>query len=1256
MTLPFKIESENINRLNDHQLTLLLKELLHAECCKFEIPQRSVEVALNIRAGDGGEDGRVSWSGGVEETDYIPNRLTIFQNKATDMGPSDYAKEIITASRKGASGSLKQNVEDVLSQSGSYIVFTTQELNKYQKENRISEIRNKLREIEKTYANSCDIRIYDASQIAGWVNNYISTIVSVQNWLGISVERGLKSFEQWKEYVDSFKFSFVSVESRKNILIDIPGKIINPKTCFRIIGLSGLGKTRTAFQIFEENEDLRSLVVYVDANYAPRIDALISDWISWGLKAIVVVDNCNYELHERLVAEVKRSSSRLSLLTLDYDIHSVGRGSYVYKLEAMTDSELMQLLSPVYESQLPDLYRIAAFAQGFPQMAVLLAEAKLSEDPKVGMLTEDDLAKKLLWRRDQVEDSKTLKILQALSLFDVFGVEKEVEKQLQYIASIIGIDIDSIYECVQAYSERGIIDRRGRFGQVVPKPLAIRLAGQWWSSSRSNTQKKLIRKLPNEMVEAFCRQVEKLDYHSNVKKMTEELCGPQGPFGQAEVILTDWGSRLFRSFVNVNPEVTCNALYHILKNFDQQHLHGVIDNPRRNLVWALERLCYHKNIFPRAAWCMLLLASAENESWSNNATGMFTQLFKVHYSGTEACLVDRLNIVRKALDFDLQSVDMVLLGALTQAVSAYGGGRSIGAEYQGTNPPLKDWKPETWEEIFDYWQESFKLLLIIFNRGGKQRDKVLAIIGSSIKWLILNDQINMLDIAIREIVASNGRYWPEALKTINSTFEYHSSELSQEAVDALNQWLELLSSDEAEIPEKLKILIINPPSEYKRDENGDYINIAAMKAKKLANEMSNNVDELIPYLRLLLDGEQRMSNVFGYHLVDEIEDLQRLITASFYVLKNIEKPDINFILGLYRKLFERSPQSWQEKIDLLLSDTDLIEFYPDFVNTGKAEKEHLDNILGLMRSEQLLPINVKVIGYGGVTKNIDTDILVDFCLKLSDIGDEVSWLALNIISRICFIESSMIEKYRRQISQLVVSAPLHQKHNSPLMDTYIWHDMADKLLKIKDQEFAIALTRQMLFSCKFELSYDDLFSYIKPLLINLMYSYGDILWPIFGEAIIQAKKMERYWLQQLLERDEGVSFNSPSVFSALSVESVVDWCFENPDIGPEFVASCLDILEYQDNDKTPSSLFIALLIRFGDDKYVKSSLNANMGTRGFSGSLVPYLESEKIAFTPLIDHENINVRTWVSEYITYLDKQIEHESSRDGERDLGVYF
>ncbi|MCK5851179.1 MAG: hypothetical protein KAH23_09710, partial [Kiritimatiellae bacterium] len=981
-------------------------------------------------------------------------------------------------------------------------------------------------------------------------------------------------------------------------------KVAEPKSCFRIMGLSGLGKTRTAFQVFEENETIRNLVVYVDANHAPTIDALVSDWVGLGLRAIIIVDNCEYRLHERLSREVCRESSLISLLTLDYNMESVSASTVCFRLGPMTDEELLQLLNPIYKDRLPDLERIATFAQGFPQMAVLLAEARLLEDPRIGELTEDELANKLLWRRGEAENPERIKILQACSLFDVFGIEKEVENQLEFIANVVGINLDNVYECVQEYSERGLIDRRGRYGQVVPKPLAIRLAGQWWTKTREQKQLELVNGIPEGMIEGFCHQIEKMDFHSDVKELTKKLCGPQGPFGQAEVILSVRGSRLFRSFVVVNPESTCAALYRSLGKLDNQQLHAIKGGTRRNLVWALEKLCFHKNIFSEAAWCMLLLASAENENYSNNATGMFAQLFSISLSGTAAKPKARFDLLNRALGLHQDSLDMVVLKALGQAICTHGGSRMVGAEYQGTKAPLEEWKPITWQDIFDYWQEAFNLMILLFGRGEAQKEKVLLDIGHSIRGFVNRGRLEMLDSAIRHIVSINGRYWPAALDNIKSIFEYDSVGMKQEVSEALNSWLQLLSPDDASLPEKLKILVINPPWEHHKGDDGHFIDVASENAKDLSVEVARDIDALMPHLDLLLQGEQRQSYSFGYQLVLVLANVDQLLEQSFEQLLVADPANPSFSLGIYRGIFERSPEQWQENIDKLLADERLVYLYPDFIRTGDIRKSHLDELLKLIRSGVISPNSANALSYGSVTAGIDPNTMVEFCLSLAELSDNASWTALNVIYMYCFGNKGSIEILRDPLKQLVSSVPLHREQRGTATDAYHWRDLAEKLLKEPDEDFAIALTEQLIAACQHGLNHGDIWHYTKPLLLDLMREYGGALWPIFGNAIVQAEGMERYWLQQLLDRENSFSNQLPSVLSVVPVESVISWCEEQPVLGPSFVESCVNIFETVDEKQQPSDLFIALLVRFGADERVISSLRANMGTRGWSGSLV----------------------------------------------------
>ena len=363
----------------------------------------------------------------------------------------------------------------------------------------------------------------------------------------------------------------------------------------------------------------------------------------------------------------------------------------------------------------------------------------------------------------------------------------------------------------------------------------------------------------------------------------------------------------------------------------------------------------------------------------------------------------------------------------------------------------------------------------------------------------------------------------------------------------------------------------------------------------------------------------------------------------------------SFIIGIYRGIFERSSEVWQEYINKILADDHFIYLYPDVIRTGDIQKRHLDIFLQLICSGTLSPNSAKVLCYGSVTSGIPPNTIAEFCLSLAELNDDARWPALNILYMYCYGTQENIETLRTPLKRLVSIVPLYEERKGTAIDMHNWYDLAQKLLSVRDEELTVALTNQLITACKHGLNHSDIWNYIKPLLLNLMREYGNVLWPIFGIAVVEAEGMNRYWLQQLLDRENSFENQQPSVLSVLPVDSVISWCKENPELGPSFVANCVNVFEPVDEQQNPSNLFVALLEHFGDDKRVVSALGANISTRGWSGSLVPYLESDKASLSILLTHENSNVIRWVKNHIDYIDRQIAVESVRDEEDDFGLF-
>lgn len=1253
MPEPFRVESTDIKALNDLQLTRLLKLLLHLEARSSGIAEKSVEVALNINVRDGGEDGRIHWAGDPPSTQYLPLNLVQFQNKATTtMGPADCAKEILNQD-----GSMKHMVEDVLDNGGAYILFTTQELNKAQKTDRIELIRTKLEELGKGYAATAIIEIYDASKIEGWVNKYITAIVTVLNWIGKPLERGLKTWEDWSQHSEYQRFPFVTDGHREKVLKSLRNLLNNHGNCARIIGLSGIGKTRLAFEAFRDSDefsDLSKRVIYMDARANSAVQGLISDWVQCGLEAIVVVDNCEVSLHDLLRREVKRSDSKISLLTLDYNLERTNQTEIIH-LKQLPDENIKQMLEPVYGKEIHDLDRIITFAQGFPQMAVLLADARLDKEPEMGRLTDDELANKMLWggREPSAEEEQ---VLRGCSLFDRFGIEDEVSQEYEFIANVVvGVDLDKFYECVKRFEERGVIDRRGRFAMLVPKPLAIRLAAEWWRRTRPERQRDLIQaEMPGSLVDSFCYQISRLDFLPEVKALTEELCGLQGPFGQAEVILSSRGSRLFRALVEVNPYSTSKALLNVLQKLSEEELSLISGDVRRNLVWALEKLCFHATCFEEAANSLLLLASSENEDWSNNATGIFKQLFRTFLSGTEAPPPMRLGLIDSSLKSDRSSIRELAVAALEQAITTYSGTRTIGAEYQGSGEPLEEWRPKIWKEAFEYWDQSLYRLCNLVIKKDPLAHLAKTSIANHIRGLMQHGRVDTLDTVIRNIVDKDGPLWPAALDSIKDSLRYEGDKMPEGGKTKLQEWISLLTP--YELDDRLNLFVTNPPFEHKKKEDGHYEDIAAKNAKHLAEDLAADMDSIMPFIDKLLVGEQRQAYWFGKNLVEAAGRWEPLLSELLKKIVSIENPNNNFLLGMLNAIFNLNISEWKTIVKTFSETENLNQYYAHALVTGNVTIEQLDSLTELISQNKIEPFAASTFTYGRPLEHLNYEEVTQFVKNLASISDKAAWIALDIISMYCYGDSEKWNNCKPIFREIVIKFKLDSEDKKQgQLEMHHWHDVVKKLLQDDDTDFAIDLTMQILSSCTDKLNYGDLWHYIQPTIRIVFQKHAKDVWPLFSEVINNSAPLEEYRLMQLLGSGSSFDKKKPSVLSELPEEILNEWCLQNPETAPEFVAQATDVLlEFDDKYQiSPRAQF--LIDNFGDNENVLSALSANLSSFSWSGSLVPYLQKEVAAIEGLKEHKNIHVRNWVNKRLDYLSKMIERETRRDEEHDWGIH-
>ena len=151
-----------------------------------------------------------------------------------------------------------------------------------------------------------------------------------------------------------------------------------PRKVVRVVRLSGVGKSRLVLEALGEKEDkaagcfLSDIVMYAVRPEAGReaINSVVQNLADTGMRAVLVIDNCDPESHQVLTGMVLRQGSRLSLITIDHEIPKA-LDDTTLKVDEAPSSVTEGIINHVSPDLPPeDQRRLAHFSRGFPEMAI----------------------------------------------------------------------------------------------------------------------------------------------------------------------------------------------------------------------------------------------------------------------------------------------------------------------------------------------------------------------------------------------------------------------------------------------------------------------------------------------------------------------------------------------------------------------------------------------------------------------------------------------------------------------------------------------------------------------------------------------------------------------------------------------------------------------------------------------------------------------------------------------------------------------
>ena len=375
------ITGDDIAQLRDDEFRSLIGLLCEADYRSAGLTTRGIAWGGHQDAADGGVD--VAYWGMLTEkveppsNAFIPRKDAVIQVKLNGMTPSKIVQEMRPRPKdeellkKHPKGILRQSIKNLIPLGGAYIIVSAKtDAAGVRLSERIEAMRDA---VASDDPDGClFVNFLDQGQVANWVRNHPSLISWVRNKIGRALQ-GWKPYENWanprggveEEYLldDGLRLhdgtsSTSGILSVQDGLLRLRSKLSLPGSSVRLVGLSGVGKTRLVQALFDERIGEQplasSLAIYTDiadSSPSPEPGAMAEQLLALRSRAILIVDNCPPDLHRRLTKACTQPNSTVSLLTVEYDVRDdLPEETSVFKLEPASE----EIISKLIQKRFPD--------------------------------------------------------------------------------------------------------------------------------------------------------------------------------------------------------------------------------------------------------------------------------------------------------------------------------------------------------------------------------------------------------------------------------------------------------------------------------------------------------------------------------------------------------------------------------------------------------------------------------------------------------------------------------------------------------------------------------------------------------------------------------------------------------------------------------------------------------------------------------------------------------------------------------------
>ncbi|WP_289098389.1 hypothetical protein [uncultured Pseudoalteromonas sp.] len=1045
----------------------------------------------------------------------------------------------------------------------------------------------------------------------------------------------------------------------------IRNKLLERKASIRLVGLSGVGKTRFVQALFDErigdNPLPHKAVFYTDMANSPKPtpQALAEKIVGEGRQAVLIIDNCPPDLHRSLTTLCSTESSNTNLLTVEYDLREdQPEQTEVFSLEPSSIELIEKILNARYQHLSQQNSRtISKFSGGNSRIALALAET-IGKDENISSLRDEELFKRLFYQRHANEKSLET-AAQCLSLVYSFQInsEKTYSDDITFLSKLSEIPPRDIYESAKELKRRNLVQQRSKWMAVLPHPIANRLAKYALENISTGVISDNFNESTDErLLKSFSRRLGYLPKCEEAKIIVNDWLNENGLLHK---LYAEGKSELaWVLLTNIAPISTKEVLLYI-ETLAKQPEFCTRKNKQFTAITRLIRsIAYEEQYFGTCIrlLCQFSLSEDKTENY-NSIRDILKSLFQLYLSGTHATKEQRLDVIKNLISTATEHSIELAFELLDASLEAWPFSSSHSFDF-GANPRDFGYRPKTNQDVEDWYQLFIDYTAELIASDSQVSSSAKTVFSKNLRSLW---RVSSLRGAIEKICVeiSKSGMWSDGFEAIHSILRFDCNSSNEDEIQRLKSISVLLSPNS--LLDDIDMYVLAEPWKFydleEVDDNGKVIERGHKKGHEYSIELgiqlaNRPLREFEDILSKLLSHSGISSNLFafGKGYAEGVKNNAKAITRIIAALENISENERNldFLCGQIYYLSKKNIALTNQLLDSLLIHPTLKQHFIRVQLSYPIDTESIARIIQALQEHTCPVTDYYDLASGRRHEPIPDEILCEI-LDLVWYYEGGQKVAIKILS--------MRFHGLKQNPNYVVSDLLKEKSASLLAS----FDYSEEREPSGGSDHSLTQIAYVCFSAGTNDEYAlTVLKAIKAKILTHIIGRYDFpefmitiiqLHPILALEIFIGKNKEIE--PQIRNAIKGRLDKKVSPFSKVDIKSTLDWCKRNGKDSYPALASI--ITPYQSNEKTLewTPLAIELLQACPEPALVLDKYLSNFTPSGGSGSWAKILESRLALFQPLIDSTDNIVSEWAitkkPQWEAYIAREYEREAERDTE-------